>query len=391
MKHSKTLILAATLSLALGSATTTLAGETPSRDAMWETIQQQGETIDALRRQMGGGAETGSGWANKLSWSGVVEVEVGTTDNADGNYTDDSAAYADDSSGVTLATVELALDAAIHDLVNAQVVLLYEDNGETPLNVDSATITLGNTERYPLYLTAGLMAVPFGNFSSNVLSDPLTLELGETAETAIQLGFERNGLYGSVYAFNGSANKTNTNSSLDQWGANLGYAMENDRMSLDIGVGFINTLEDSDGISDHLGEDTTGAMADHVAGMAVHGVLGFGGIALIGEYVGATENFAASELPWDGNGAQPAAWNVELGYTFDLSGRETTVAAAWQSTTEFAASDLPEDRYLAAVSMSLFENTALSFEWMHDKDYDTNNGGSGNDADTATAQLAVEF
>ena len=41
--------------------------------------------------------------------------------------------------------------------------------------------------------------------------------------------------------------------------------------------------------------------------------------------------------------------------------------------------------------MSLFENTALSFEWMHDKDYDTNNGGSGNDADTATAQLAVEF
>ena len=88
--------------------------------------------------------------------------------------------------------------------------------------------------------------------------------------------------------------------------------MENDRMSLDIGVGFINTLEDSDGISDHLGEDTTGAMADHVAGMAVHGVLGFGGIALIGEYVGATENFAASELPWDGNGAQPAAWNVEL-------------------------------------------------------------------------------
>ena len=37
------------------------------------------------------------------------------------------------------------------------------------------------------------------------------------------------------------------------------------------------------------------------------------------------------------------------------------------------------------------DNTALSFEWAHDTDYDVADGGTGENADTLTAQLAVEF
>ena len=68
--------------------------------------------------------------------------------------------------------------------------------------VDGAVITLGNTEKNPVYLAAGKMAVPFGNYETQMISDPLTLEIGETAEDALQLGVEAGGFYGSVYAFN---------------------------------------------------------------------------------------------------------------------------------------------------------------------------------------------
>jgi len=62
------------------------------------------------------------------------------------------------------------------------------------------TITLGNMEMFPVYLTAGKMYVPFGNFESNMIQDPVTLEIGETRESAGQVGFEHSGFYGSAYA-----------------------------------------------------------------------------------------------------------------------------------------------------------------------------------------------
>lgn len=325
---------ALSMAVVLFCATTAVADDT-------STPELQPETLKLLR-------------TDRITFSGAVEVEANVTDNAN----------ADDSSDITLATVELSADAAIHDLVKAHLLLLYEDDGATPLDVDEGTITIGNMEQYPIYLTAGRMAVPFGNFTTNLVSDPLTLSLAETKETVLQVGFEANGFYGSVYVFNGDANEANTDSTIEQLGANLGYAMNNNTLSLDVGLSVINSIEDSDGITGRLNDnvDTAGnpvaghvtLMSDHVVGLGAYGILGFGGFKLIGEYVGAAEDFAVGELP---SGARPVAWNGELGYTFDWSGRETTLAAAWQGTDEAVDLGLPENRYLAAISVGIFKNT----------------------------------
>lgn len=393
------LIPALALSLTVGMATPALAESMPDRERMWEMLQQQQKEIRALKQRLGEhGTEAGSqserAWSDRLSLSGVVEVEASATDNANEDYS------GKDSNDVTLATVELALDAAIHDLVHAQVVLLYEDNGGTPLDVDSATLTIGNTERFPVYLTAGRMGVPFGHFESNLVSDPLTLEMAETYATAVQVGFEVRGFYGSTYAFNGDAKEANSDDTIDQFGANLGFAMENDTLSLDVGVSLINSMENSGLISDTFSEDDNEDgepdvditnMRDHISGIGAYGVLGFSGFSLIGEYVGALDDFAVGELAFRGMGAQPAAWNVELGYTLALADKETTVALAWQGTDEALGLGLPQDRYLAALSVGIFDNTALSLEWLHDEDYDTGDDGTGGDADSGTVQVAVEF
>lgn len=108
---------------------------------------------------------------------GVVEVEAGFVNE------DDSAMG--DSSDIALATVEIGLDAKLNKNVEAQIVLLYEDGED--FTVDEGTITL--TGPYGEFITAGKMYVPFGMFNSHFISDPLTLELGETNESAILIGY----------------------------------------------------------------------------------------------------------------------------------------------------------------------------------------------------------
>ena len=422
LKNRNRLIQTACLSLILSSSAQ--ADEMPSRAEMWKMLQQQGKTIEELKSHIkdlaGKGSQGGVvwsdahtkhhavlrspeekkegtaalAWANRITLGGVVEVEAGASNNADG---DD-----DDGSNVALATVELGIDAVISELVNAHVLLLHEDGGGTPINVDEATITFGNPEKYPVYLTAGRMAVPFGNFTTNMVSDPLTLSMGETKESALQVGFEASGFNGSVYLFNGDANQTGKDDSIRQFGGNVDYTMEKNDLTLDVGISYTNSMDDSDAVWDVVKEISpekdkdSVTVVDNVAGVGVHGKLGYQGFSLIGEYLGATESFAVGELPWKDVGAQPVgaqpvAWNTELGYTFDLMGKETTLAAAWQGSDEAQALGLPEDRYLAAVSVGIFDNTSLSLEWFIDEGYGTGDGRTDNDAYSGTFQLAVEF
>jgi hypothetical protein len=41
--------------------------------------------------------------------------------------------------------------------------------------------------------------------------------------------------------------------------------------------------------------------------------------------------------------------------------------------------------------VGILDNTSLALEYLSDEDYSGNDGGTGNDADAATLQLAVEF
>ena len=88
-------------------------------------------------------------------------------------------------------------------VVEADVVLLYEQ-ADDDLTVDAATITAAPPEA-PWQPTAGRHV--FGSFETHPVSDPLTLELGETRETAVQLAAASGGFAGSVFAFDGAADR----------------------------------------------------------------------------------------------------------------------------------------------------------------------------------------
>lgn len=317
---------------------------------------------------------------DNVALSGLVELEMNATDS---DITDE------DTSDITLATVELAIDATLSDWSSGHLLLLYEEGEEDDhIIIDEGTVTFGNTEKFPGYLTAGKMYVPFGSFESNMISDPLTLELGETNDSAVQVGFEAGDFYGSIYAYNGDVNEVGEDDEVDTFGANLGYGTVIDTMVINVGIDWMNNIGDTDGLGDALPDE----IEDYVGGLSVHAFLETGPFTFIAEYVTALDDFEPAELDFKGDGAEPESFMIEAAYTTELfGGRATTFAIGYQGTDEALALELPEERYIGTVSLELFANTNLALEYFHDEDYDESDGGTDKDADSATMQVAVDF
>ena len=336
------------------------------------------ERITQLEEKLKDGGGGLPGWLDRISISGVIEVEAGF-ESLD---FDDPAVEDEDSSDFSLATVELGIDGEISEHVSGSLLLLYEDGED--IVFDEAFITLSGGENLPIYLKVGELYVPFGFFESNMISDPLTLEIGETRETALEVGYEMAGFYCAGYLFNGDVDEAGEDNEVDNFGLNAGYAMETDAVNLDVGIGYINNLFDSDGMNDIL--DGSGADLDeYVGGLALHGVLNLGPLTLIGEYVSATDDPEWSYADGTtGKGDKPSAWNAEVDYTFEMAGKETVVGFACQGTDNLE-DELPETRVVGAVAVGILANTTLALEYLHDE------FESDDEADVITAQLAIEF
>ncbi|NKN32123.1 LbtU family siderophore porin [Marichromatium bheemlicum] len=323
----------------------------------------------------------GGGWFQNIEIAGLIEVEANHTSPYTGS----------DESDIVLATFELGIAAQVNDWVEANASLLYEED-DTDLEVDNAYVTIANLDHSPLFLSAGQFYVPFGNYESNLISSPLTKEIGETRETSAQFGFVHGDFNGSVYTFNGDR-KIDGENEIGSWGANLGFAQAFDDRAWSLGVGYISDLGDSDTLQDVIADNRAGLgdATERTGGWTASAAAAFGPFNLIGEYLAATEEFEVGSLSFEGQGAKPTAWNIEAGYTFEVMGKEVVAAAAYQGSTEALALELPEERWLVGVSVGIFDNTALSLEWSYDTDYDRAEGGTGESANTILAQLAVEF
>ena len=332
-------------------------------------LQNLTQRVEMLEQQSG----------TQLSVGGVIEVEAAYMDTEDGEESD-----------ITLATVEVAIDGEISESLNTHLLFLYEEDATDPPVLDEGIITISNLADTPFYLSAGLMYVPFGNYETNLLSDPLTLELGETQQTALQLGYEGDQFYASLFIFNGETREQGDDDKIEHFGANLGYGIETDRFDFTIDLSYLNNLADSDAIQDAV--TNTDNLRDTVGGYAAHAKLGMGPFTLIGEYLAASSSFDQNDITtFDGSDAKPQSWNLELGYDFSLAGKEATAAVAIQNSDEAQAFGLPEQRIAAALSVGIMENTALTLEWSQEEDYSTSDGGTGDGTDIVTAQLAVEF
>ena len=327
-----------------------------------QIIREKDQQISELTDK---GESPDAGVNEKISIGGVIEVEANHVDS-DG---------ADDESDIYVATVELGISAQINQWTAAEVVLLYENddsdehNGE--IDVDVAAITLADPAS-SWFVTAGKYTLPFGNFSTNLVSDPITLDAAETADAAIEFGIETGGLLASVYAFQGDQDEA-----IENFGFQLGYTHKTDSFAFSGNIGWLNDLAESDAVVD----DAT-TMTNEASAWTLFALLEAGNFTFIGEYVAANEAldaYSASD--------EPSFFNIEAGYGFMALGRPASFAIGYQGSDEAGsyAGGLDEKRSLAAFSVEIKQDTILSVEYARAEDY------LGVETDTLTGQLAVGF
>ncbi|MCF8068587.1 MAG: LbtU family siderophore porin [Desulfobacterales bacterium] len=336
-------------------------------------------------------------WTDQVTLSGAIEVEAGFSEDFEGN----------DSSDIALATVELGVEAELNEWFSGQIIFLWEEDDTEPVDLDQGFITLGGTEAYPVFLTAGKIYVPFGRFESNMISDPLTLEIGETRESAVQAGFDYNGFQGSVYTFKGDIIKAGDDDKINAYGANIAYVTEKDDFCLEVGADYISNLFDSDGLQDVFAEaeadytanapgaDPSYELNDFVGGYALYAVVDLGPASFVCEFVGGADD--PEYLVDNGNGKvsllradTPEAFHVEGAYVFEAMTKEIILAATYQ-TTDNLAGVLPETRYGGSCGVAMNDMLGVALEYLHDEDYDIADGGTGNSGDSCTLQLALGF
>jgi hypothetical protein len=268
------------------------------------------------------------------------------------------------------------------------------------LFVSKAFIVIGNFAKSPMYGTIGQMYVPFGVYSTNMISSPLTKILGRTLERAALIGFQQQGgnaVYGSGYVFKGETHSGAT-SRLNNGGFNLGYRYAYGKISGNFGGGVIANLADSGGMqfngnpqpffggfgaTNNFGGEF---IAKRVPALNVRGLFSVGShIDLLAEYIGALTSFSVENLTYNSHGAKPYALTAEAAYSFTAFDRPSSVAIGYGKTKDALALGLALQRYQMVFNTSWWKDTLQSLEIRHDQNYAESAYATG--TGTAVTQL----
>ncbi len=185
-----------------------IARKDATREDATRTLKQQVEELekaklaheDATRtiiRQSF--AERGSSINDYVDFSGSLEAGAFRSEDFAGVR----------ESNITFDTADLDFKIRVSDWVSGSLIIDYESGSESValttrgdealvdrINVREGLITLGDTERFPLFGRAGRAVVPFGISTGDPVTstlsliDPLTIEAFETREDFFMFGFE---------------------------------------------------------------------------------------------------------------------------------------------------------------------------------------------------------
>ena len=306
-----------------------------------ERVASQDQMIVEKEGEM---AAMSDGWFNSVSIGGVIELEL----------VSESPAGEDGTTSAGVGTAELGIAAAINDEWGGEIVI-ENDDGTIALADAFLTYEPGDG----LSASMGLQGVPFGVYDTNLITDPLTKDLGDTSAVSLVLGGEAGQLNWSLFALQPDED----GQFADNYGVAAGFATEGDGAEFGLDVAWISGV----------------ANAVDMQGMAVSGRGSLGPASALIEFV------TTLEAPEDG--ATPTAWSAEVAYGFDLMGREATLAAGAGGSDEGEdVEGLAETLMLLGVSVGVWENVGIGIEWSQSEGYDA----AGTD-DAITLLLAAEF
>ncbi|KTD67617.1 coiled-coil protein [Legionella santicrucis] len=332
--------------------------------------------------------------------------------------------YVGDSNvDLTLGSSEVDVAAALNQNVEAYIAIAYDQSppevgprvNNSAFNLNMGFVNIGNLDKTPFYFTAGQLYVPFGRYSSSMISAPLTLNLARTKTRPFILGYKSQGDTGPfaatyIYRSDTTLGRTGVG------GVNAGYSFAFNKIRGEVGTSYISSIDDAAGMqSTAANPGTFGGFGSLLNGnesvrktqaVDVYGNMAYDRFNFAAEWVGTTQAFRAQDLSFNGRGAKPQALQTEIDMTFKTFNKPSSVGVGYQWTKEALALNLPQHRFIGVFSISLWKDTVESIEYRHEIDYGVDqfaNGaappglvnaptlGTGGTSDTVSAKIGVYF
>jgi hypothetical protein len=334
-----------------------------------EELRHRLEKLEARENAAEGFALTSG--AGRLTTFGAIEVEGAYCKSADRSGESD----------ISVVTALLGFEAALSDRVKGRMVILHEEGEEPTIDIEEANLTLSRPETLGGTFTvrAGHDHLPFGAFASDMVSDPLTLDLGEISKTGLITGWENGPVAVKVAVFNGDRDATG-HDGIDNGVAALTVTPTE---QVSFGIAYLGDLAESDLA---LLGDATSDYEKSVNAASANLTLKFSPVTVTVEYLGALRDFSETMLADPAKapeltGRRPRAWFAEA--TFAPS-PDWAVSGRYEQAKDFQDDVV---HYGATASYGLDVNTTLSLEYLY-SDFARE---SEDTASQVTVQLAMEF
>ncbi|MGA1865809.1 MAG: LbtU family siderophore porin [bacterium] len=329
--------------------------------------------------------------SDKIEISGIIEVEAQSFRKKFIYDPNNSEEKTESDSDITLATIEVGIDAEINPSIQGHVLFLWEEDETEEFDdfLDEATITVSNPEKCNYYFTAGKMYLPFGSFESNFVIDPMTLEVAEINQTAIRIGHKKGFTDISFGFFNGDVEKIDKDNEINSFFANASIAYSHDQFNMNLGLSYLSNMADTENMQAVMNPD---GVNEYTQGMGVFFRTDMDTWYFSAEYLATTENFDPGQFDPNEtavevvNHIRPETYNLEFG----LKTRDKAcLALKYERADDLNLLDLPEERFGVCLSYSLYDDVLLSLEYLREK-FDKPNVNKDKN-DIVTAQLAIAF
>lgn len=289
---------------------------------------------------------------------------------------------------INLADAQMDLYAQVNPCVFGFISFQWQDQGTSlyrvvngNINIEKAFITVGNFNKTPFYASIGQLFVPFGQYSSFMLSDTLPKIMARTRERAAVFGFAPQGdtgMFGSVYTYRSD---TSSNAKAASGGVDLGYRFANwYDLKGEFAIGGNSNIADGQGMQINgapstipfagFGMSKQAENIGHAIPAAdINGKLSYKNLTLIAEYVDTARSFDRDAMTFNRFGARPSAGQLEANYAFTIDDKPGNIGFTYQWTNDALALLLPRQRYMAIINYSFWRSTLASLEFRHDVNY----------------------
>ena len=328
---------------------------------------------------------------------------------------------------VTLGSSEIDFAAALNQNVEAYIAIAFDESppsvgpriNNSAFNLNMGFVNIGNLDKTPLYFMAGQLYVPFGRYSSAMISAPLTMNMARTKSRPFIFGYksqEESGPFAAIYGYKSDT----TLGKSGVGGLNLGYIFAKQDINGEVGASYISSIDDAAGmqITASTPGTTFGGFGSQINGnewvrktpaLDIHGNIGIDRYNFSAEWLTVTEPFRSQDLSMNDHGARPQSGQLEANVTFKAFNRPSSIGAGYQWSHDALALNLPLQRFIGVFNISIWKDTVESIEYRHDIDYaasqfangansvlatfppNINTVGTGKGSDTVSAQIGVYF